>query len=331
MSDIDKTLEQLLSKAAPRPVPDAVETAEIREAVRSEWLAVSGKRASRSRVIRFAVAASVLIGVFAAFNVFRVAEVELQLVASIQKSFGSIYVLSDQSELTRANDLKSIHAGQVIVTGDGAGIALAWAGGGSMRVDEGSEVEFRDENTVYLRSGNIYYDSTPSELVAGTSFGEVGSFEIETEHGIVSHIGTQFMTGVSADELVVKVREGRVDIAGRYYPHTAERGEQVVIAGRQMPVVLSIPEYGATWDWVSRTSPAVDVDGKTIHEFLTWAGRELGMSVRYGDDKIEDLARTESLKGEVSTEPGKALQMRMATTALQWKYEEGAIYVSDIN
>ena len=329
MSDIDKTLEQLLSNAAPRPVPDPKDTAAAREAVRSEWRAVADRRGFRSKAFRFAVAATVLLGLFSVFNGFRVAETELQLVASIQKSFGAIYVLSDQSELTRANDLKSIYAGQVIVTGDDAGIALAWAGGGSMRVDEDSEVEFRDNNTVYLHAGNIYFDSMPSKLVAGTSVGEVGSFEIETDHGVVSHTGTQFMTGVNADELVVRVREGRVDIAGRYYPHTAERGEQVVISGRQRPEVLSIPEYGAAWDWVSRTSPSVDVDGKTIHEFLTWAGRELGMSVKYDNDKLEESARTDTLNGQVNVEPGEALRMRMLTAGLEWKYEEGAIYVSN--
>ena len=329
MSDIDKALEQLLSKAAPRAVPNPTDTAAAREAIRSEWRAVSGRRKSRSTVLRFAVAATVLIGLFSIFNGFRVAETELVRVASIQKSFGPIYVLSDQSELIRANDLASIHAGQVIVTGDDAGIALAWAGGGSMRVDESSEIEFRDDNTVYLRSGKIYFDSTPSKLVAGTSVSAVGSFEIETDHGVVSHTGTQFMTGVNDDELLVRVREGRVEIAGRYYPHTAERGEQVVISGRQRPVVLSIPEYGALWDWVSRTSPAVDVDGKTIHEFLSWAGRELGMSVKYGNDELEQLVREKTLKGQVDTEPGEALRMRMLTAGLTWNYEEGAIHVSD--
>ena len=57
------------------------------------------------------------------------------------------------------------------MTGDDAGIALAWAGGGSVRLDRDSAVEFRDDNTVFLRSGQIYFDSTPSTLVAGTSVG----------------------------------------------------------------------------------------------------------------------------------------------------------------
>ena len=39
MSNVDESLEQLLSKASPRPVPDDVATAVAREAVRTEWQA----------------------------------------------------------------------------------------------------------------------------------------------------------------------------------------------------------------------------------------------------------------------------------------------------
>jgi len=331
MNDNEKTLEQLLSNASPRPVPDPADAAAAREVVRREWQAVSGKHQSRRRMLRFAAAAAVLIGLFSMFNGFRATEPELTRVASIQKSFGSIYVLGDQSELTRADGLAAIHLGQVIVTGDDAGIALAWANGGSVRLDRNTEVEFRDNNKVYLRSGRIYFDSVPSELIAGVSAGSKGSFEIETDHGVVSHTGTQFMTHVLADELRVSVREGRVDIAGQYYPHAAERGEQVLFSGRQRPVVLSIPEYGATWDWISQTSPPVDVDGRSVHVFLDWVGRELGMSIEYGSDDVEQIARQAILEGQVGAEPKEALRLRMMTAALDWRFEEGVIYVNRSN
>ncbi len=328
MNDIDKTLEQLLSKASPRLVPDPEDTEAARDAVRQEWQAVSGQYRSRNRMLRFAVAATVLISLFSLFNAYRVVEPKWVTVASIQKSFGSIYVLGDQSELTRVDDLAGIHAGQVIVTGDDAGIALAWSNGGSVRLHRSTEVEFRDENTVFLRSGQLYFDSTPSELIAGPATTGDASFQIETEYGSISHIGTQFMTEVDSNALKVSVREGRVDITGRYYPHVAERGEQVLLSGRQRPVVLSVPVYGAAWDWIRLTSPAVDVDGKSVHAFLTWVGRELGMSIRYGNSDIEQEARRALLEGQIDSEPAEALRMRMLTTAYDWHFEQGVIYVS---
>jgi hypothetical protein len=252
-------------------------------------------------------------------------------VASIQKSFGSIYVLGDQSELTRVDELAAIHAGQVIVTGDDAGIALAWSGGGSMRLHRNTEVEFRDDNTVFLRSGQIYFDSIPSELIAGIASASVAAFQVDTEYGMVSHVGTQFMTAVDSTALKVSVREGRVDIAGRFYPHSAERGEQVLLSGRQRPVVLSFPGYGAAWDWVAKTSPSVDIEGKSAHVFLNWVGRELGMSIEYASDDVEQVARQAILQGQVDSEPAEALRLRMMTAGFLWRYEPGVIYVSDSN
>lgn len=63
MSDFDESLEQLLSKASPRPLPDQAAAAVVRETVRAEWRAVTGKHRSRKRIVNFALAATVLIGV----------------------------------------------------------------------------------------------------------------------------------------------------------------------------------------------------------------------------------------------------------------------------
>jgi ferric-dicitrate binding protein FerR (iron transport regulator) len=331
MSDLDKSLEQLLSKASPRPLPDEAATAAAKEAVRAQWQAVSGTHQSRRKMLHFALAASILISVFALFNTLRAPSADAVRVASIQKSFGSIYVIGDQAELTRADGLSTIHEGQSIVTGANAGIALAWGAGGSVRLDKNTEVEFTDKNSVYLTSGRIYFDSIPSTLIAGIDAGDVESFKIETEFGVVSHIGTQFMAEVASDELPVSVREGKVDVKGRYYPHIASRGEQVLFVGRQRPVVLSLPEYGDAWNWIGRTTPTVDVDGQSVHAFLGWVGREMGMSVQYLSDDVEQLARGAILEGRVDSEPREALRLRMLTAALDWRYEEGVIYVSQSN
>jgi FecR protein len=329
MSDFDESLRQLLSNASPRPVPSKADESVAREALRAEWCAVSGKHRSGKRLVRYAMAATILIGVFSLFNVFRVPSVEIVRVASIQKSFGSIYVLGEQSELTLANNLNAIYSGQIIVTGNDAGMALSWGEGASVRLDRDTKVEFSDGDTVYLWSGQIYIDSVPSGFIAGNSTGAVNSIQIETEHGVVSHVGTQFMTQVNSIGLTVSVREGQVDIAGQYYPYAATRGEQVAFSGRQRPVVLSIPEYGDMWDWVSHASPTIDADGKSVHAFLTWVGRELGMSIKYANGAVEAVAREALLEGDVDKDPAEALRLRMLTTALDWSYVEGVIYVSN--
>lgn len=327
MSDIDESLEQLLSRASPRPMPDPVATTAAREAIRAEWRAASGAHRTRRRFVRFAVAATVVISVFVLFNNFRPAVSEPVRVASIQKSFGPIFVLGEQSELTQADNLASIHLGQTIVTGADAGIALAWGGGGSVRLGAATEVEFESSTSVYLHSGRLYFDSTPSVLIAGVDAGAISEFRVATDFGVVKHVGTQYMAEVDSGELRVSVREGQVDVQGRYYPRSAGQGEQLLFTGRQRPVVFSFPEYGDAWGWVSETSPAVLVDGQPVHVFLDWVSRELGMRVEYRDEATELIAREAILEGRVDTSPEQALRLRMLTAALDWHMTEGIIYV----
>lgn len=324
----DEALEQLLRHATPRPMPSPSDEAIVRQAVRAEWQDVSSRHQSRRRVLSFAIAASVLIGVFAVFNLFRLPVVEAVQVASIERSFGSIYLLGESSELRETQDLASVLSGQTIVTGSHAGIGLAWVNGGSMRMDKNTRVEFVNDETVYLNSGRIYFDSSPPALVAGISAGDAAEFVVRTDLGEVAHIGTQFMTGVDAGTLTVSVREGQVAVEGEYHSQVASSGEQLTLSGRQRPAVLSISRSGESWEWVSRTSPPANVDGKTLHEFLLWACRELGLEIQW-EGQAEQVARDAILRGRIDTEPAEALRQRLATAALEWHIDEGVIYVGE--
>lgn len=324
----DDALEQLLKHATPRPMPSPSDEATVRQAVRAEWQDVSGRHRSRRRVVSFAIAATVLISVFAVFNVFRTPVVEAVQVASIEKSFGSIYLLGESSELRETRDLANVLAGQTIVTGSETGIGLVWLNGGSMRMDENTRVEFVNDETVYLKSGRIYFDSSPPALVAGISAGDIAHLVVHTDLGQVAHIGTQFMTGVDAGTLTVSVREGRVAVEGEYHSHVASSGEQLTLSGRQRPTVLSISRSGDGWEWVSRTSPSANVDGKSLHEFLLWACRELGLEIQW-QGQAEQVARDAILRGRIDTAPAEALRQRLATAALEWHVEEGVIYVGE--
>jgi len=326
----DDALEQLLKKASPRPVPSQQDEAAVRSAVKAEWRSVTGKRRVRRNVFQYALAATVLLGVFALFSMFRVPVVEVVEVALIEKSFGAIYLLGEEAELRETAELSSVYSGQTIVTGNDAGLALTWGKGGSLRVDENSRVAFTSDSDILLESGRIYFDSQPSPLVAGITTGGSPEFTVVTEHGEVRHTGTQFMTRAGSNELVVSVREGQVAIDGLYYEHTAAPGEQVTMTGRQRPTVLSIGRSGQGWDWVARTSPPVDVDGRTIRVFLEWACRELGLELRY-EGGAEPVANRELLIGTVDIEPADALRLRLASAALDYRIEEGVLYVSDTN
>ena len=327
MSKVDhEVLEDLLSQASPRPAPGADDVAAAKAAVREEWMRVAAKHRGRRRVVQYAMAATVLLAAFAGLNVLRSPVDAAVRVASIERSFGPVYLLGDQAELRPTDDLANINTGQTIVTGDESGLALTWGTGGSVRIDANSRVTFTASDALFLESGRVYFDSQTAALAAGA--GAAPRFVVGTEQGRVHHLGTQFMTESGADRLVVSVREGRVNIEGVYHGQQATAGEQVTLAGRQQPSVLRIERSGAMWNWVERTTPAVDVDGKTLHEFLLWACREMGLELRY-EGKAEAAAHQAVLKGSIDTEPGEALGLRLETAALDWRIEQGVIYISD--
>ncbi len=334
MSDVDQGtdlrsddgLEQLLKRASPRPVPSRQDEDAVRNAVKAEWQSVTGRHRSRQRIFRYAIAATVVLGVFTVFSLFRVPPGTTIQVASIEKSFGAIYLLGEAAELHETSGIANVHAGQTILTGSDSGLALAWGDGGSLRVDEGSRIEFTDDSSVFLQSGRLYFDSAPSALSVGISAG--GTLVVNTRHGEVRHHGTQFMAHTNADELVVSVREGQVAIAGKYHDYTASPGEQVTLAGRQRPIVLDIKRSGEAWGWIGRTTPSADVDGKSLRVFLDWASRELGLTLEFegGAQQVADAA---VLRGSIDTQPGEALRLRLASAALSYRIDEGVLYVSD--
>lgn len=329
MSDIDEPLEQLLRRADPRPTPDAVDAAAVRNAVHAEWQRVTGRRQTRSRVAGYAIAATVLIVAFAAFNTFRFVAPDAVQVAVIQKSFGSISFVGERSVLTPANALTRVLSGQTIVTGVDAGIALAWGNGGSLRIDKSTEVEFIGDDRVYLHVGQIYFDSKPSSLMAGIDAGGSSRLTIETRHGDVAHVGTQYMTSIKGRSLAVSVREGQVTVENQARQHSAAGGQQLLFDGGRQPLRLSINAFGDDWDWVAEVAPPVDIDGRTIDEFLQWVGRELGYEVVYVADEVEQNAKTKTMNGTVNVSPAAALSMRMMTADLAWRIEEGELHVGD--
>jgi hypothetical protein len=79
---------------------------------------------------------------------------------------------------------------------------------------------------------------------------------------------------------------------------------------------------------VAKTTPGVDVDGKTLHEFLLWVSREMGLELRF-EGEAEAVAREAVLRGTIDTEPAEALRLRLATAALNWRIEGGVIYITD--
>ena len=328
----DDAIEALLEQASPRPSPPSKDEEMIREAVLSEWQTVTGRRRARTRVTRFLVAAAVLLGVAVTFNTLQNGGIAPVQVATIAKSHGSIHVRGDEAQVHELRDLTSIMSGQMIITDHNSGIGLAWGNGGSLRIAADTRVEFVSEEAVLLHSGRIYFDSTPSELTASITANSANArLRILTSHGTVSHLGPQYMTYTSDSELTVSVREGEVSVDGKYHHAKALAGQQLSIVGSTRPSVANFSRHGEAWRWIEEVSPDVDIDGRSVHAFLDWVGRETGLKVEYPDAATEQGAEDVVLMGTVTLEPRAALDFWVETTDLKWHVEEGAIKVSVID
>lgn len=321
----DEAFAELLGRATPRPAPPEADEALIREAVHAEWQKVSGGRARRRHITSFAIAASVLLAVFATLNLLRdpVGDFGSQQMATIEKRFGQINV---NYKVVGAVQMAAIEGGDFVETGSESGLALGWHNGGSLRLDESTVVAFDAENQIYLQRGRVYFDSEAGPFSARPASGDAVEFAIRTDYGVVRHLGTQYMTEVGVDELVVSVWQGMVSIDGKA---RATRGQQFAISGSG---VLSTSDTNGVddWEWVEKSTPAVNLNGQLVHEALEWVSRESGRTIQYASAEAESLARTESLRGDYyDIEPSRALELFMMTVDLNARQEGEVIVISE--
>lgn len=320
-------LEELLRQSAPRPAPPAADVAAARAELREQWRQVTGRRRARGGLRVVAIAAALVLGVFVAVIALRPSPGVVVPVATIDKTFGTVYLLGKNSELRPTADLATVLSGQTIVTRADAGLGIALEEGGSLRVDENTRVRFAGRDRAFLEAGRVYFDSTHGPQ-AGAAASVATNFTLETEHGAVTHLGTQYMVEVDGDRLVVSVREGRVRVDGRFHDQRVDSGQQAILSGSLRPTLLAIGRSGGLWDWIGRTTPAADVNGWTLYQFLGWVSRELGVDVEF-EGQAEAIAHEAVLRGTIDTTPAEALRLRLATAALDWHLDKGVLYISD--
>lgn len=259
------------------------------------------------------MAATVVLVLAASLSGLRQTGIAPVEVASIDRSIGTLYFQSGGSGDLEPVDTASIYTGQTLTTGNDSAAGLKWLAGGSLRVGSHTRIEFVAVDEVFLHTGKIYFDSYGTD--------PVNNFSIRSAHGVVSHLGTQYMAESNATSLIVSVREGEVRIDGTYHDLTIADGQRAQLTGSARPSVVNTSGIGDEWQWVEAVSPNISVDGMTAFDFLQWVGRETGHAIRFGSGHAEDLARTAQLKGNVNAEPRTELRLRMMTVGLTARFD----------
>jgi len=293
----DADLAALLRAVGPRLQPPADVAAEVRAAVAAEWRAtVAARKPARRRGMQpwMAMAASVAaiaIAVGIALPRWNGAGDPVATVARVSgaaavrhSADGAWQALAAGSNVAASDEIRTEAAGRV---------ALRRPDGLEVRLDAATQLAFNDADRASLASGSVYVD-------AGAPGSGSDAFVIGTPYGDVRHLGTQYVAAVKDDMLQVDVREGSVAIDKGQTPVMARAGESVTVARDGAVSRSQLNVYGESWHWAESVAPEFAIEGRSLDEFLTWAGRETGRKIVYTSADAAREAETTQLKGSVA-------------------------------
>jgi len=187
-----------------------------------------------------------------------------------------------------------VKVGSDVATEDRGRTALLMTTGHSLRLDTGTRVTLLSDRVIALDRGAVYVDSR------GVTGAAAGSVEIRTPLGTIRDVGTQFEVRWLTNSLRVRVREGRIvaDVKGSLLDVAAGHELQLDPNGglaRHDLAALNEDEL----DWVSGITPMLDIDGRSLQEFLEWIARERGLRLEFGTPDAAASARRITLNGSI--------------------------------
>ena len=119
-------------------------------------------------------------------------------------------------------------------------------------------------------------------------------------YGDVRHLGTQYVASVHDGVLQVAVREGSIAIDRGQVPVVARAGESLAVRQDGSVARAQVDSHGQAWHWAAAVAPEFTIEGRSLDEFLAWAGRETGRKIVYTSADAAREAEQTQLKGSTS-------------------------------
>jgi ferric-dicitrate binding protein FerR (iron transport regulator) len=322
-SDTD-LLQELFDHAQPRPRPPAAVERELRGRLEAEWGEILVRRRRRRLTIWGLAASSLLAALLIVYQFAAEPSItEGSMIATVQRMQGDEFLWADgaSGHLMPLGQKQVFNTGQRISVGSGSRIALAHREGGSLRLDEQTTLVMVSTDTFELTRGRLYFDSDDD-----SEHGRA-RFTIQTPFGEVEHRGTQFMVDVSRASLSVSVREGKVTVRSHRDFNEVETGRHLVVGRDGRSVEKAVSTFGGIWAWTEAVTPIVDLDQRSIDDFLQWVSRESGRRVVYADVEAASVARQHRIHGNVELPPMQALATTLPTADLRYNTSGDTIQV----
>jgi ferric-dicitrate binding protein FerR (iron transport regulator) len=317
----DGDLARLLAATGTRSQPSDLVAAEVRAAVEAEWRRSVSARRRRRQYAQWAVAAGAAVAAVALWVARPLYLAEAGPVASVARVIGAVQVDTGDGHWAPLAAGSPVKAGTAILTDSGGLVALTMADGVALRLDSGTRLEFRDADEASLSQGAVYVDSGPQ---AGAP---AADFLLETPLGSVRHLGTQYQARLADGNLRVGIREGRVEVSSARGDVLGGAGELLVVGGAGA-ARSRLASTASEWKWVNDVTPPFSIEGRSVDDFLSWAGRETGRRVVYSSPVAERQARSVTLRGTVEgLRPDQAVVAVLSTTSLRPSVEDEQITI----
>lgn len=315
----EREVRRLMRSAGPRPLAPPGDLAAIRAAARSEWdrmVAAQESRRGAPGRLPLALAAGLLVALVGAWWW------SLRPGAGAgPRPLASVEAISGAGSGLAAGDPVVVGTRLATPAVAGASLAVRLAGGESLRLDRDSAVRLAAPRRFELERGAVYVDSG----AAGS-----GALEILTPLGAVRDVGTQFEVRI-VDEtpgLTVRVREGRVSWRDRRDSIEVAAGEQLTVGEDGGAERTPLAAWDAVWSWAAAAGPALDIEGRSLAEYLDWVERETGLTVTWADGDLRDLARAVVLHGDIEgLTPVESLLAILPGSSLGYRVEGGALRI----
>ncbi len=269
-------IDALLSASAPRPEPPPEVRARVRAHVDAAWQT----RNRRRRQGYLALAASVLLAASA-----------LLFIPGQQAAFELQVATADALWL----DGHKVQTGTLHIPGDGTLVAdgtstLRLPGGAQMRLrGGGTRVHWRSADALDLEAGEVFVRSNGGKLAVHTPF------------ATFRNTGTVFRVAVEANQAVLAMREGEVEVQSPHGATTARArqstGDVVVVDRHRVqttPASLDAPG----WAW-STDTPTGYPQG-VVSEVLAAVANDLHKPLLFDSPEAARRAREATVSGDLS-------------------------------
>ena len=241
--------------------------------VSEEFNAVAPATRASFSTRRWALAAAVLV-MIAGGMVWQALQPAVR-VASVEALDGSLVARGPRwfSRDTPSQAGAVLSAGESLSVSNDGGALLRMSPDLTVRLAAGTHVRLNGAEEIELTVGVAFVDATP---------GAHTPLRIVTPHGVVTHLGTQYLVRSEHNEIEVSVREGSARLKTGQATVVADAGQWLLHRDRDGEVHSGqLPTDDARFDWIAALPTGFKLDGSTLDQFLAWFRRETGLAPIY--------------------------------------------------